>query len=146
MKRQLLLFIITLIFIGCNKSEPKNETEIHRKLASEYSPLSFIKELKKRNQINASTIENDFSKNWVKVKDLDSLISIIDSKEKCNCYLNPLSSYIPKDSAEVGGFAIEFIKAFKENKKVDLGLFSCPKVDEKEAEKLKVWWKNRNKE
>ena len=129
------------MYIGCGKTEPKTETEIHRKSASEYSPVSFIEELKKENELNVTTIESDFPKNWVKSEDLDSLISLVESKEKCNCYLNPLSSNIPRDSAEVGGFAVEFIKAFKENRKLDLGLYNCPKVNEKEAEELKSWWK-----
>ena len=108
--------------------------------------MSFIKASQNRNALNLFETQNDFPKDWVKIGDIDSLVSIIDSKEKCNCYFNPFSSYIPKDSAQVSGFAIEFIKAFKENKKVDLGLYNCPKVDEKEAEELKVWWENQNRE
>nr|WP_315152274.1 hypothetical protein [uncultured Flavobacterium sp.] len=129
------------MFVGCRKTEPKNNTEIYLKSAREYSPLSFIRELKNKNLLNASTIKSDFPENWIKRQHLDSLISLVESKEKCNCYLNPLSSYIPKDSAEVGGFAIEFVKAFKENRKVDLGLYYCPKVNQKEAEELKSWLK-----
>ena len=101
--------------------------------------------MKKKNLINVSTIESDFPKDWIKSQHLDSLIALLESKEKCNCYLNPLSSYVPQDSAEVGGFAIEFIKAFKENKKVDLGLYSCPKVNQKEVTEIKSWWKKYNK-
>ena len=133
------------MLVGCRKTEPKNNTEIYRKSAREYSPLSFIRELKKKNLLNVSTIESDFTKSWIKSEHLDSLITLVESKEKCNCYLNPLSSYVPKDSAEVGGFAIEFIKAFKENKKVNLGLYSCPKVNQKEVIKIKSWWKEYNK-
>lgn len=144
MRIQLLFLTITLISIGCGKTEPKNQPEIHKKAASEYSPTNFIQELKKKNELNVSSIKDDFPKDWVKNKDIDSLISIIDSKEKCNCYLNPLSSTIPKDNGEVGGFAIEFIKAFKENRKLDLGLYYCPKVNKKEAEELKVWWKSQH--
>ena len=132
------------MLVGCRKTEPKNNTEIYRKSAREYSPLSFIGELRKKNLINVSTIESDFPKDWIKSQHLDSLIALVESKEKCNCYLNPLSSYVPQDSAEVGGFAIEFIKAFKENKKVDLGLYSCPKVNQKEVTEIKIWWKKYN--
>jgi hypothetical protein len=144
MKRQLLLLTITLIFFGCKKSEMKKETTTNRKSASEYSPIGFIKELKKENNFNVFSTEDDLSKNWIKRTDLDSLISLVDSNESCSCYLNPLSSYIPKDSAEVGGFAIEFLKAFKENRKVNLGSYCCPKVDKKEAVELKDWFKNYN--
>jgi hypothetical protein len=144
MKIQLLLLICALLLISCRKTESNNNDDISQKYAREYSPFSFISELKKKNSINVSTIENDFSKNWIKKQHLDSLISLIESKEKCNCYVNPLSSYIPNDSAEVGGFAIEFVKAFKENRNVDLGLYSCPKVNLKEAKELKNWWKKYN--
>ena len=144
MRIQLLFLIFTLVLVGCRKTEPKNNTEIYRKSAREYSPLSFIQELKRKNLLNVSTIESDFPKDWIKIQHLDSLISLVESKEKCNCYLNPLSSYIPQDNAEVGGFAIEFIKAFKENKKVDLGLYSCPKVNQKEVTEIKSWWKKFN--
>ena len=144
MKIQLLFLIFTLMLVGCRKTEPKNNTVIYRKSAREYSPLSFIRELKKKNLLNVSTIESDFTKSWIKSEHLDSLITLVESKEKCNCYLNPLSSYVPKDSAEVGGFAIEFIKAFKENKKVNLGLYRCPKVNQKEVTEIKSWWKEYN--
>ncbi|WP_300977229.1 hypothetical protein [Flavobacterium sp.] len=137
--------IFTLMFVGCRQTESKNNTDIYRKSAKEYSPLSFITELKKKNLFNVSKIESDFPKDWIKNQHLDSLIALVDSKEKCNCYLNPLSSNIPNDSAEVGGFAIEFIKAFKENRKVYLGLYSCPKVNQKEVTEVKGWWKKYNK-
>ena len=154
MKIYLYILVSAFLSSSCEQKEPeKKSTKTHLgslkydfKSSKELNPLSFIRELKKENQLNVITIQNDFPKDWIKIQHLDSLILIVDSKEKCNCYLNPLSSTVPKDSAEVGGFAIEFIKAFKENKKVDLGLYICPKVDENEAEELKVWWKNQIKE
>lgn len=145
MKIKLLLMPIAFIFFGCKKTKQKKENVIQRKSVSEYSPIGFIEELKKENTFNVLSIKDDLSKNWIRSTDLDSLISLVESKEKCSCYLNPLSSYIPKDSAEVGGFAIEFLKAFKENRKVNLGLYSCPKVDKREALELKLWLKNYNK-
>ena len=155
---KIFLYILTLAFLfaSCRNSEQKNKAENddlkswekNLKSAKDYSPLSFIKEAKKvvpERSLNFVSAKNDFPKDWVKTEDLDSLVAVIDSKEKCNCYLNPLSSYIPNDSAEVGGFAIVFIKAFKENKQVDLGLYSCPKINKKEAEEIKGWWKSYRK-
>ncbi|RKS02840.1 hypothetical protein [Flavobacterium sp. 102] len=151
MKKYLYLLSFAFLTLSCEKKEQKNISKTDNnwvlKSTKEYTPLSFIEAAKKTvNPFDFSSIENDFQKGWITAKDLDSLILVVDSKETCNCYLDPLSSYIPNDSAQVGGFAIEFIKAFKENKKVDFGLYSCPKVDEKEAEELKVWWKNQNRE
>ncbi|UPT69342.1 MAG: hypothetical protein M0D53_01920 [Flavobacterium sp. JAD_PAG50586_2] len=154
MKIYLYILIFAFLSSSCGQKEPKKKPENRQleslkygfKSATEYTPLSFIKAAQNRNPLNLFETQNDFPKDWVKIVDIDSLVSIIDSKEKCNCYFNPFSSYIPNDSAQVGGFAIEFIKAFKENKKVNLGLYSCPKLNEKEAEELKVWWENQKKE
>jgi hypothetical protein len=153
MKIYFYILVLASLFSSCGKKENNNKNTNHKKLeyrfpsAKEYTPLGFIKAAKKTvndNPLNFINTQNDFPEDWITPEDIDSLISIIDSKEKCNCYKNPLSSYIPNDSAETGGFAIEFIKAFKENKKVDLGLYSCPKVNKEEAEELKKWWRKHS--
>ncbi|HWY34891.1 MAG TPA: hypothetical protein VNX68_09605, partial [Nitrosopumilaceae archaeon] len=52
-----------------------------------------------------------------------------------------VSSYVPFDSlAEVGGYAIQWIKAFKEKKNFSFSLYTCPKVNIKEADSLIMWW------
>ncbi len=113
-----------------------------------YNPISFIKEASKTLKTEKDTlrigmiIKNQFPIDWVKKEHIAPLFSLLESKEVCGCYLNPLSSYIPVDDfAEEGGYAGIFIESFMENKKVDLGLYSCPKVNEKLNEKLKKWWK-----
>ena len=69
---------------------------------------------------------------------------LVKSKDKCNCFVSPLSSTIPfSDSADLGGYAIEFIKSFKENRKVDFGLYSCPKTNDTVADKLIQWWERK---
>lgn len=57
--------------------------------------------------------------------------------------LHTLSSYIPTGFAEKGGYAGIFINSFKERKRVDLGLYSCPKVNEDLNEELRNWWNER---
>jgi hypothetical protein len=55
--------------------------------------------------------------------------------------VDPISSYIPFDSvAEVGGYAIQWIKAFKRKKKYSFSQYTCPKVNIKEADSLIRWW------
>lgn len=83
---------------------------------------------------------NQFPIDWVKRTDIDTLMALIQSTEKCTCFLNPLSSYIPDDYAEVGGFARLFVQSYKEDQRLDLGLYSCPKVDKTENEELIQWW------
>ena len=109
------------------------------------TPLGFIETMEiKNNQasnINVVTIVDSFPNDWLTKKDIDTLIKLVNSKEKCNCFLNPLSSYIPtNDSGEVGGYAIWLITAYKEKKKVSFGLNACPKVDKTVADRLIKWW------
>jgi hypothetical protein len=95
---------------------------------------------------NILTITDHFPGHFVKAKDIDSLLSLVKSKQKCKCALNPLSSYIPiKDTAELGGFAIDLIKSYKNNKPYSIWLYSCPHADDKEAEALLNWWKSKSK-
>jgi hypothetical protein len=99
-----------------------------------------------RENFNFITISNNFPKNWVTKKDVDSLMKLISSKDKCKCVVNPLSSYLPThDSANLGGYAILLVKSFKEKKKVDIGLHSCPITSNKDVAELKEWWNNFNK-
>jgi hypothetical protein len=88
-------------------------------------------------------MHNNFPDDWVKKSDIDTLIQLIESTQKCDCYLSPLSSTIPTNvCANVGGYAIIFINSFRLKKKVDLGLYSCPKTDKKSVQEIKTWWKN----
>jgi hypothetical protein len=115
-----------------------------------YNPISFIEEVSKTLKTEKDTIRigmtmtDEFPIDWVKEEHIEYLISILESKEVCGCFINPLSSYLPLDDfAEKGGFAGIFLQAYKENRKVELGLYHCPKVDEKLNEELKKWWKEK---
>ncbi|GAA5024544.1 hypothetical protein GCM10011506_08240 [Marivirga lumbricoides] len=114
----------------------------------DYTPLSFIEEVRIRDGEHGDTLFrvltmiDKFSNDWVKRNDIDTLMNLIQSTEKCACFLNPLSSYIPIDDyAEIGGFARLFIQSYKENQPIDLGLYLCPKVDKLKNEELTQWWR-----
>jgi hypothetical protein len=113
-----------------------------------YNPISFIEGVSKTLKTEKDTLRigmimmDQFPIDWVKEKHIEYLISILESKEVCGCFINPLSSYLPLDDfAEKGGYAGIFIKAYKEKQKVELGLYSCPKVDKKLNAELRKWWK-----
>ena len=115
-----------------------------------YSPMSFIEKVSSVVKTNKNTLNigikmiDDFPTDWVKEEHIEQLMILLDSKKTCGCYLNPLSSYIPRDDfGEIGGYAAIFIQAFKENKKVQLGLYSCPKVDEELNVALRKWWREK---
>lgn len=109
------------------------------------TPFSFLEIMKKGNNLGAVTMENDFPTNWVGKEDVASLIRLIDSKKKCSCFVNPLSSRIPSGDANVGGYAIAFLTAYKEGRKVDFGLYACPETYKQEVDALLVWWAAQEK-
>lgn len=144
MKKSFLFFVIILLVTSCKTAKPIEQTKVSKNSATAYTPYSFTKALKKKNKLGVTIVENDFPEDWVKKEDIDYLITIVDSKKKCNCYISPRTRSIPRDQAQLGGFALEFIKAFKEERSVDLGLYNCPKMNEKEAEELKAWWGDKS--
>lgn len=143
-----LTFLLVLTFVSHSfgQTKQRNDTANSYWLTPKYmTPLEFIETMKVKstnsNNINVVTMVDSFANNWLTKKDIDTLIKLVNSKDKCNCFLNPLSSYIPtNDSGEVGGYATWLIKAYKEKRKVSFGLNACPKVDKAEADKLIKWW------
>ena len=110
-----------------------------------YNALSLLESLKFKEAedktFNILTIVNEFPENWVKFEDIEKLVKLVDSKEKCKCLQNPLSSYIPLGAkATIGGFAVLLIKSFKNKTKIDIGSYYCPETSEKEIVEMKKWW------
>lgn len=115
---------------------------------SDYSPIEFINTVSQKLIIDnketlpgISMIEK-FPKGWVKFEHIETLMSLIDNKDSCGCYLNPMSSYLPTGYGQKGGFAALFIESYKNNEELNLGLYLCPKIDENLNAELKTWWKN----
>lgn len=115
-----------------------------------FNPLSLLDSLRikktENNVLKIFTIVNEFPENWVKYEDIEKLIILIDSKENCKCLVNPLSSNIPtNEKASIGGYAVLFIKSFKNKSKIDIGLYCCPETSEKEISAIKKWWNEYQK-
>lgn len=109
-------------------------------------PQSFIKlfteKYNKDSKLNFVTMMGDFPENWVKPNDIQYLISIMRSKEKCCGYMNIFSSAISNDNGEVGGFAIIFLNSYIYKTKINLGLNSNPKVDKESVRKIENWYQS----
>ncbi len=110
-----------------------------------YNSLSLLELIRirksKNSEIEIFTIANEFPKNWVKYKEIEKLINLIDSKESCKCLVNPLSSFIPtNEKASIGGYAVLLINSFKNKTKIDIGKYYCPETSEKEITEIKKWW------
>jgi len=109
------------------------------------NPKSFISLCKKRynkTRINSVTIAGEFPDNWVKTNDIQYLISIMHSKEKCCGYMNVFSSFISNEDAEIGGFAIIFLNSYISKSRINLGLNNNPKTDKESIKKIETWYKN----
>lgn len=74
------------------------------------------------NFVKLITLTGDLPKNWVKPTDVEYLISIMKSKEKCCEYMNTFSSTISNDHGEVGGFAIIFLNSYISQTKIGIEL------------------------
>jgi hypothetical protein len=156
MKKILFIAFCVLIAYGQQKTLKKIQAdgEISSKTSlgtpntlkiRNHTPLSLIRVLSLRQNIQSRTNFITFNldtipDNWVKREYIDSLIPFVKSKERCFCLLNPYSSYIPNDSAELGGYVIKLIRSYKDKEKINFGLYSCPKADEREADELLKWW------
>jgi hypothetical protein len=109
-------------------------------------PKSFIKlftdKYNKDSKLNFVTIIGDFPQNWVKPNDIQYLISIMRSKEKCCGYMNIFSSTISNDNGEVGGFAIIFLNSYISKTKIIMGLNCNPKTDKESVRKIEKWYQN----
>lgn len=138
MKNVIIILCLSAIF-SCKKKERRQYRP-----AREWTPISFIEAAKHNDDykgVDWFFVADDFPKDWVKKEDIKRLIVLLDSKEKCDCYVSPLSSYLPKDSADVGGYAAAFIKSYIDKKPIDFSLYSCPKVNKEDSERIKKWWK-----
>ena len=111
-----------------------------------YEFLDAIKTRDAPKHLNFLSAVEKFPIDWIKASDIDTLISLVESKEKCRCILNPLSSYIPIDEkADLGGYAILFLNSFRNNKSVEFGLWACPETDKDDVAELLNWKKSLNK-
>jgi len=155
---KIFLSLLSILLIDCSskKTDLIKNTSIESPVTTlvdslgflttkDLTPSSFLNIMQYKGNhdsaINVVTMYDDFPDQWVDSSDIDSLLTLIESKQKCYCFLNPLSSYIPfDDSADLGGYAIRIIKAYKENTRVSFGLYSCPKTNEKEVKELNKWW------
>ena len=117
---------------------------------NEISVYQFIKLLKIdkeiATQLNILTIGLQTPDNWVTEKDIDTLMTYINSTEPSKCVMQVISSHLPVgDSSTIGGQVMDIIEAFKENKSYPTILTSCAKTDEERIVRLKKWWDEQKK-
>jgi hypothetical protein len=111
-----------------------------------YEFLDAIKTRGAPKYLNFLSAEKTFPIDWIKASDVDTLMSLIESKEKCRCILNPGSSYIPiNEKADLGGYAILLLNSYKHKESVGFNLWACPKTDKAAVANLLNWNKSIKK-
>lgn len=105
----------------------------------------FTKRYNENSTWNFVTMAGDFPDDWVKPKDVQYLISIMHSKEKCCGYMNIFSSHLLSENGEVGGFAIIFLNSYISQTKINLGLNSNPKTNKEAIKKIEKWYNDNQK-
>lgn len=141
-----------------NKSKPINPKDLSPNTTKYYKNISpkdldpktfitlFVEKYNKDSKLNFVTLGGEFPENWVKPNDIQYLISIMYSKEKCCGYMNIFSSFISSEDAEAGGFAIIFLNSYISQTRINLGSNCNPKVDLSSIKKIETWYeKNRKK-
>ena len=109
--------------------------------AHSWTLYEFLDAIKK----NFITIEKEFPADWVKSPDVDTLLSLIESTDRCRCVLNPISSYIPEEKANLGGYAILILNSYRNNKPLKFYLWACPTTNMKDVKEILIWNKSREK-
>jgi hypothetical protein len=114
---------------------------------AQFTSISFLNDVayksNENHKINVISMVDEFPNDWVNESDIDTLITLIQSTRKARCFLDPQSSYLPiSDNADIGGYAIIFINSFrhKTKTKINLGLYNCPKTDDKSVAEILKWW------
>ena len=108
------------------------------------NPKSFITIFREKynndSKFNFVKLYGEFPENWVKPNDIQYLISILYSNEKCCGYMNIFSSTITNEHGEVGGFAIIFLNSYISKTKINLGSNCNPKTDLASIRKIETWY------
>lgn len=95
---------------------------------------------------NLLSLVNSASATWIRREELAYLITLINSEEPAKCVVTTFASTLPlKDTATIGGHALDLIDAYRLEKEYPSSLANCPKIDPTRKEKIKKWWETYNK-
>ena len=139
-----LFVMFSLTVFGQNKNE---KWFINLNEVSIYQYIELLKvDNNDINKFNILTIGGEVPENWVGQKDIDTLITLINSTQQAKCVMQVISSYLPiGESSTIGGQVMDIIEAYKDKKPYPIALTSCTKTDEERAKEIKKWWDSQKK-
>ncbi|OYU94169.1 MAG: hypothetical protein CFE21_17215 [Bacteroidetes bacterium B1(2017)] len=132
-----------------NRNEQKSDSGIFLS-PSQFTPITFLQSVTPKTKVDSSlntfVIYTHFPADWVKASYIDTLLTLLNSQQKCMCVKDPMGSYIPFDKqATIGGYAQLFLLSYIHKTPLDLGLYCCPIGDKKVMEEILRWWKGNKK-
>jgi len=115
--------------INLNKTTPSQFLDILSNGFDSLSKMNFL-------------TTGDFAKNWVSLEDLNYLMKLIHSTEKCLCVVKVWSSFEPfANYSKIGGQAMNMVESYKNKVPYFPGLWTCAKNDSLRAAEIGKWWK-----
>ena len=163
MRIQILTILFLTILVGCNRTKKYNGTSSGSELLESKMNDSIIdtngflkiedisvKELLsvlvredgQKGNVNILTTIGQTKADWLNEKDLEFLISKIESKQESKCINRVISSFIPNsEKMTIGNQAISIIEAFRKNLPYPNELYVCEIYGPEKIAEIKKWWK-----
>ena len=167
MRKSYYIIIIVFLIISCQKnSNDKRQNVIYDNIEikekeywnytekngffkiSELNVKELLSKLKikdtEKNELNILTTVGQTESNWLSEKDLEYLISKIESDERAKCINRMISSFIPDSkNMTIGNQAISIIEAYRKNEPFPNEIYICEIYDEKKIDEILEWWKQK---
>jgi len=162
MRTRILIIVLITILVGCNRTKKST------KKASDSDLLEFklndsmidsngflkISEINVRELLSALVLENgqkadlniittigQTKTGWLDRKDLEFLVSKIESKQKAKCINRVISSFLPDSkNMTIGNQAISILETFRNNQPYPNELYVCETYGQEKIVEIKKWW------
>jgi len=134
--------------IGIKKADKKHLDQNGFIKMSEINVKEFLNELiideTRKNQINLLTTIGQTDKNWLNIKDLEFLVSKVESNEKAKCVNRAISSFLPNpENMTIGNQAISIIESYRQNEPYPNALYICEIYDAEKRNEIRKWWNSK---
>ena len=107
---------------------------------------ALVIESKSENDLNVLSTVGKAEPDWLDKDDLEFLVSLIESPQKCNCINRVISSYIPDSkNMTVGNQAISIIEAYRNQEAFPNELVICRLYNREKVVEIKKWWEEYRK-
>jgi hypothetical protein len=139
----LIISALTLLFSHKANSQSGSMIDLTKISVKEYVELLKVKVADRTHPF--IVIEKNAPVNWITEKDLEYLISLLDSDEPSHCVMHYYSSHWPMDKSTIGGQAAELIVSYMLKEEYPHFLTKCSGTGQERNDAIKEWWAKRKK-